>query len=327
MTLRQMVPPGKFLLAFATAMTAGATPVAGAAAVASAAPVAAAMPAQDEAPPDLARLLEVLGRLTNLYRDSALSFTCVEKMTQTRFRSLDRIDSRKSYTFDYFYVFNSREDVERSGGTLEPGLRDYRTVRTDDPSPEPRRLDPNEMGFAYVERAYSWIFVFSEESRAAFTFTQEADDTALGRDAFVISFEPKLPYRFQINDWYGRVWIDKETLQPLRVVAVTSADFLESFLPSAPERDRPVYAFTHADVEFGEQKNGLRFPSRSMMTGTRLPVPEQDEPAYRKLAHELLDRGIAMSRTFRVEQRYSDYRFFSVRTEAEVLEEIRQQPR
>ena len=283
---------------------------------------------------DLSELLVMMGRLSELYGDSALNFTCVERITQTRFRSLDRIGERASHTFDYFYVFNTVEEAAASGGTVRAGLRDYRTEPGVAVDGEAGRISPAELGLAFLSRAYSWIFVFGVEASPNYVFIQEPDGTALGRPSYVIGFEPRLPVRMGLNDWSGRAWIDKETMQLLRVEAVTSAEYLASVGQRAANRTEgglnvatadDLYGFTHAEVEFAEQKNGLRFPSRSMLTGTLIRLDEKEPGSYRQATRELLERGIKMNKTYRVEQAYRDYRFFSVRTEAEVRQHLRDQ--
>jgi len=283
---------------------------------------------------ELGLILGTLGRLSELYGDNALRFTCVERITQTRFRSLDRIGARASHTFDYFYVFNTVEDVAASDGTLRAGLRDYRTEPGVAVDGESGRIDPAELGLAHLSRAYSWIFVFGLEASSHYIFIQEPDDTAMGRPAHVIGFEPQLPIRMGLNDWFGRAWVDKKTMQLLRVEAVTSAEYLESDGQRAPNRTEgglnartanDLYGFVHAEVEFGEEKNGLRFPSLTMLTGTLLRLDGRDYGDYRVAAREILARGIKMDRTFRVEQAYRDYRFFSVRTAIEVQQHLREQ--
>jgi len=285
-------------------------------------------------PQELADVLQTLGRVSALYGDSALSFACVERISQTRFRSLDRIDTRTSHTFDYFYVFNTREDVDASGGQLRVGLQDYRTRSGAAADGTAEHINPADLGVAHLSRAYSWVFIFGTEASPNFIFIQEPDGEALGRPAYLIGFEPRLPIRPGLNDWSGRAWVDKETMQLLRVEAVTSAEFLQSNARAAQLRAEgglnmamtdDNYGFLHAEVEFGIDKNGLRFPSQALLTGTLVRLEQGDYAGYQEAARELLDRGIRMDRTFRVEQSYRDYRFFSVRTAIEVEERIRGQ--
>ncbi len=278
---------------------------------------------QDAERPDLDTLLGIMGRVASLYRDSALSFTCVERVTDTHYRSQDRIGSRQTYNFDYFYVFHGDEEAAASGGTARAGLNDYRTFRGDDPYAEPVRVEPAELGVsAYQTRAYSSVFVFQPGVRDLHMFIHEPDGEALGRDAYVVAFEPLLPYRPELSDWLGRVWIDKQTYQLLQVESVKSDEYLQA-LAQGPVEEGSRFLFAWTRVQFDEEKNGLRFPSEASLVGVVVDLPAAGEAGYRRTARRLLDRGVRMGRLFRVQQSYRDYRFFSVRTAIEVTERIR----
>ncbi len=302
--------------------------------IAATVPTSPAARASSTAGQQLDDLLGTLARVSELYGDSALNFTCVERITQTRFRSLDRIGERSSHAFDYFYVFNTAEEAAASDGAIRAGLRDYRTEPGVALDGEAGRVNPSDLGLAHLSRAYSWIFVFGADASSSYVFIQEPDGRAQGKPAHVVGFEPRQPIRMGLNDWSGRAWIDKETTQLLRVEAVTSAEYLASAGGRAANRTEgglnvstasDLYGMTHAEVDFGEEKNGLRFPSRAMLTGTLIRLDASDPGTYREATRQILDRGIKMNRTFRVEQTYRDYRFFSVRTEAEVQRRLRDQ--
>ncbi len=62
----------------------------------------------------------------------------------------------------------------------------------------------------------------------------------------------------------------------------------------------------------------MRFPSRAMLIGTGVSLAQPSDDNYRATAAEMLRDGIAHDRLFRVEHRYSDYRFFRVRTATEI---------
>lgn len=270
---------------------------------------------------ELPQLLGMMARVAGLYRDAALSFTCQERATETRYRSWGRVASRKTYRFDYFYVFNDPAAALLEG--LEPGLQDYRTyVKDDDPAAEPVRVDPGELGLAaHLQRAYSWVFVFLPGLRERLAFELEGRDRALGRDAWVVTFVPQGDPSPDL-DWVGRAWIDRETYQLLRVDAASSGDFTAARIAGTAEVGRP-YLFTHVRTEFDFEKNGLRFPSDATLAATQLPLEEPTTGGYLKLARRLLDDGIPRQRQFLVQQKYRDYRFFSVRTEEEVQTAIR----
>lgn len=96
------------------------------------APLAAASGA-GVAQSDLPTVLGIMARVAALYRDNALGFACAERITDTRYRSQNRVGRRQTHRFDYFYVFNSEEQAAASNGELQPGLQDYRTSRGGDP--------------------------------------------------------------------------------------------------------------------------------------------------------------------------------------------------
>jgi hypothetical protein len=69
------------------------------------------------------------------------------------------------------------------------------------------------------------------------------------------------------------------------------------------------FTFTRVTALFDTIKNGMRFPSEIVQERARHRV--RGEPA---------DRRDSTRTEFRVSQRYSNYRFFNVRTEEEVRE-------
>lgn len=291
--------------------------------------------------PELASLLDVMGRVAGLYRDNALSFTCVERITDTRYRVQNRVAQRTTHLFDYFYVFDEAPasdlspdeevvaatetgaadvDASAAAGTAVGRLQDYRTERGQTGDGALRRVLLRDFGLpAYLERAYSWVFVFQPGLRDYFEFTLEGREEIDGRPAFVVRFDPRAPYEAGQNDWFGRAWIDADRFQLLRVDAVQSQEALAA-LRAGGAVAAPVggYLFTWARVEFEQDTNGMRFPSRAMLFGAGVSLSEPIDESYRTKAAEMLDDGIDHDRLFRVEHRYSDYRFFSVRTATEI---------
>ncbi|MCP4039823.1 MAG: hypothetical protein GY733_22960, partial [bacterium] len=131
------------------------------------------------------------------------------------------------------------------------------------------------------------------------------------------SFEPIPPVEDAINDWHGRAWVDEETSQVLRVEAVPAQEFDQvDLLRKTLERSeatknvlgyRGTYTFSHVTTEFDVEKNGMRFPGRSLIQRT---------------AHVVNARGDGSSRNerrvYQVSQTYKRYQFFSVRTADQV---------
>ena len=147
---------------------------------------------------ELSEILATLGRISELYQSQALSFTCVERISVLRYLSQDRIGSRKGYRFDYYYGYDAGEDGRAAGAA---GLRDYRMDIDSRGEADAEPVDLLQVGIpAAITRAYSWIFMFQPGLQQQFIFIQEADGRALGRDAWVIGFEPRAPYYADFND-------------------------------------------------------------------------------------------------------------------------------
>ncbi len=286
--------------------------------------------------PELEALLDVMSRVAGLYRDSALSFTCVERITDTRYRVQNRVARRTTHFFDYFYVFDeapasdvlpfddaAAADVEAAptAGTSAGRLQDYRTARGKQNDGAAPTIMLGDIGLpAYLERAYSWVFVFQPGLRDYFDFALEGRDEIHGRPAFVVRFDPRAPYQAGRNDWFGRAWIDADRYQLLRVDAVQSQEVLAVLraVDAVPVPPLGGYLFTWARSDFEKDTNGMRFPSRAMLIGTGVSLVQPSDENYRTIAAEMLRDGIDHDRLFRVEHRYSDYRFFSVRTATEI---------
>lgn len=268
--------------------------------------LAAVPPALVAAPPPeatLDSLLHVLNRYADLYRDSALRFSCDESITYSPKGAFGR-----KYELEYLYVY-----------TPELGLRDYRTQRGADHSKDrpDKEVDLGSYGLpSVVERAYSWVFTFERGKWGLHNYRVKGQETVLGREALVVSFEPRPPYKLGINDWVGEAWIDKETHQLLRVESFKLDQHalkaqLDADLAGRgpfPEGKLPTYYVSKVITEFGVEKNGLRFPSWVEIRRTRFDV--HNESGQRSATEHAI---------YRVRQEYSNYRFFSVRT----LDEVR----
>ncbi len=241
---------------------------------------------QVESVSELEALLDVMSRVAGLYRDNALSFTCVERITDTRYRVRNRVAQRTTHLFDYFYVFEkvpatdimrvddaatADVDAAPTAGTPAGRLQDYRTARGRQDDGAARRILLGDIGLpAYLERAYSWVFIFQPGLREYFDFALEGRDEIDGRPAFVVRFDPRAPYQAGLNDWFGRAWIDADRYQLLRVDAVQSQEVLAVLRAADAVPVAPLggYLFTWARSDFEQDTNGMRFPSRAMLIGT-----------------------------------------------------------
>ena len=255
---------------------------------------------QDTAP--LEQILVRLDRLSELYRDQALEFACDERITY-----VDPTNERSVHDFEYLYVYEEGR-----------GFLDYRTLpraglkKGEPPAP----IDPAVYTLPFfVRRAYSWIFIFERGKRSMYHYTLEGDETVRGRRASRVRFEPILPYRRDLNDWVGTAWVDQEDHQLLRIEAQKEDQHakklaFERLLSGAdPIEDHAgqTYSFSDVVTEFKVQKNGLAFPDAVVSTRTRCAA----KPGR---------HGIKSTcwTAYSVTQRYSNYRFFAIRTREEI---------
>jgi len=249
------------------------------------------------APPEprLPELLTRMDRVATLYRDKALSFTCIEKVSYG-----SPIIRRRTYVFDYVYEFNGVE------------LTDYRTEhKRHRPAEEiPHRVELANYRIPYsLSRAYSWVFMFERSRWERYRFEILGDDRALGRQALRVRLEPVPPIEEDVNDWYADVWIERGTWQLLRVEALKADQHeqkvrLDASMSRASIDGPEKYEIARIVTEFTVEKNGMRFPGLVDIVDTRYKVLQGKKAPY------------AVERNgFVVRQRYMDYRFFGVRTE------------
>lgn len=255
-------------------------------------------PAHDPSDRRLAGILRRLTRVARLYRDTALKFACNEQVSS---RGL----GRRTFTYGYVYEYDRAE-----------GFRDYREQLTYVP-PDKRDLGPPH----FLKRAYSWAFLFSpgEQGWHHYWLVADQDDgeEALGRPAIKIRFEPNPPVVDGINQWYGHAWVDAETYQILKVESIHARDHnvytrFQAALAEAARTGRQTrkpFLFDTYLTEFTVEKNGMRFPGRVVIERRRYQIVNPHSmKKYRAV------------RIFRIDQRYTDYRFFSIRTAEEILE-------
>jgi hypothetical protein len=251
--------------------------------------------------PDLTPLLDRLGRVAWLYADTALHFSCRETIT---------VDGGSAHHYDYIYTHDA-----------DGRFKDYRT-RPGGHSGEEVDLAEERLP-RWLGQAYSWVFIFRADRRERYRFAASDGGEVLGRPALRLDFTPILPYEENVNDWWGTFFIDKDTSQILKVEATGLNDFLErarfadtikALRASPPDKSSPGYIeppplffkFETITTLFGTEKNGMRFPSEVQIESRRYRVPGhrgQESDAQR---------------IYKVRQTYTKYRFFSVRTAAEI---------
>ena len=260
-------------------------------------------PAQEETEnAGLSQLLARLEVLADRYRDNALRFSCSETITYVPVGGR----GRKVYELEYIYAYEK-----------DRGLSDYRTRRGErlKKGDEPRPVDLVTYGIPiFVQRAYSWVFIFERGKRGMYTYRILGEEKIMGRSATIVSFEAVPPFQTDLNDWFGTAWVDRETYQLLKVEAVKADQHVErerfeaeihAGLPiEEPEKER---AMTRIATEFARQKNGMTFPERIVIHRSRYNAREEKKKFY------LAEWPVA-----RITQSYGDYRFFGVQAHDEM---------
>ncbi len=269
---------------------------------------------QQDPSSDLNTLLFRMSRVASLFTDEALRFTCEEKILSRRFR-IDGLEvGRREFELNYIYVFD--EPSAGGGEDFRTSLLDYRTERSSPGDEEVARevkLEDLELPI-YLLRAYSWVFLFQEHLLSSHDYEIKGYERVMGRDAVVVAFEALPPFRRGLNDWFGTMWIDSETYQLLRVEAILSDQVAERALAQAAleskEISRPRYLYMTFITEFAEEKHGMRFPSQVSIVGTTVE--------WRSNTRSWVAGNYREYKILQVDQIYSDYSFFSVRTESEI---------
>jgi len=246
---------------------------------------------------DLSEVLVRLDRASRLYLDSALKFACDETISES---SITRVWAHR---FNYIFVYDAKK-----------GFDDYRTYSS---RPGARSVDPASFGFRYLQRSYMWALVFHKSRQPFHHYRLEGRERLSGREVLRVTFEPLAPYRPNFNDFFGTAWVDLATFQLLRVEAMRAKDHavFEQVQKDRAEvaQGAPLPLFRkdnlveNVTTEFGMQKNGMRFPSRTEITLTELLIP---------FNRPLLDRDTKV--VDRTVQRYKNYHFFGVRAEGQV---------
>ena len=241
-----------------------------------------------------AQLDELLPRLAEraaLYEQTALRFACEEEVTLTRFKKEGLIRKQDHVVHDYLLEYTKRR-----------GLQPYRAILSRNGSPTRRHKVEPEYG---TPDPYGWQLLFAASGKGRFEFELIDQEFLDPHDTWVIEFTALASYATgdRIEEWEGTVWIDQAALDILQVRARPSKeiDTLEARVAEHREafrfmglstKKRPQAHFL--EVEFDIQREGLRFPSRSLYS-VRLAVS----------AENMRDESSIV-------QRFRDYVFFDV---------------
>ncbi len=232
--------------------------------------------------PAVQKLLVELDRVANLYRDSALGFTCNETV------HLHTDDGRRTVRLRYIY---SR--------TPDGTHTDHRLRRKDRGPGELVALGDLGIDRALV-RVYSWVFLFESSRWPHYRYEIRGEEVLDGMPALKITLDPIEPFHENVNEWQATVWVDRETHLPLRVEALSVRDreAQQAYLRAlaADSRSWTPYTWEESTTLFGVKHHGLRYPSEARIEMASHTVPSRAGGRGRRL--------------YAVRQLYTDYRFF-----------------
>ena len=142
------------------------------------------------------------------------------------------------------------------------GVEERRTLLEEDGEKKLAKDAPLKTKLFYsLKSVYGPVGFLSKESQSLYSFELQGEDKFLGREAHVLKSRPKGTVKIDRN--YGTIWVDKENSSVLKIeMDQESLEGYESLKARAEKRKtRPVLAAIH---EYGIEKNGIRFPSRTV---------------------------------------------------------------
>jgi hypothetical protein len=244
-------------------------------------------------------LLDLLSQRAALYEKAALGFSCDETVLLGKFSARSGENKKEDETrYNYLY------EGDPNSGFVE---RRFRAGRNDAPE-EARIVDPD----LPVPGAYDWALLFTGRHRPFFRFESAGEELVGFHSTRVVAFRGGAAWvrGRQIEEWSGKIWVDSETGNFVKIVAAPNQQ--EDLLPlrmtkwlqgirlgGVPMKKQPRgYRY---QISFTVEKFGLTFPGEAV---TRLFVlTPQGEEEIRE----------------RVQQTFRNYVFFNVHSEQEFL--------
>ena len=239
---------------------------------------------------DLDALLASLAEKSKVYESVALRFVCLEATHSSE----ERGDGR---AYDYMYV---EAEAQR--------YRPYRQKHSENPNASTQEVDLD----TDFPDSYSWTLMFVPNRQHLFHFKYEGEEWFSLRRATVLSFTAPLPYTSgrTIYEWSGRVWIDKENLNFLKVEAqpANQEDRMKELLKAYRQSTKFL------GMNLGHRPGGARYEITFLNEYQRLSLPDHAE-----FRHFVLDIDGDTELTGFLVQKYSDYQFFGVQVNDKFL--------
>ena len=245
--------------------------------------VLAAVPLRPWGRSDPARLAALLAKAAAYCQRldrAALDFVCLEEVTETTF---NLSPDTNVYLYDYQFVRKGAEARERRN-----------LVSINGKKADSRDTALHSAYFQYKNALFGPIGLLSRFWQSLLVYELVGEDTVLGEPVVVVAAAPG-PDLDQPHPT-GRLWIRESDGSVLKIVwdqrSLGNFKMIEEWA-----REHEAEPLVTSYTEYGSEKNGLRFPSRS----------------YTEQAYLRQDRGKSASAEISVV--YKDYRFFTVETQ------------
>ncbi len=232
---------------------------------------------------DLDDLLKHLGERAHAYEIIALRFVCIESVQTSD-------EPRKERHYDYMYV---QEEEQR--------YRPYRQAHTGRLG---KTVAESAVEFDFPD-AYSWTLMFVPGRQTMFHFRYAGQEWFSLRQAYIIEFSAPLPFTSgrTIYEWSGKVWVDAENYNILKVEAEpgNQSERLKDQLDQY--RRSPRFLI----YPMGRRPHGFKYNITFLNELHELSLPDYLE--YRSFTLDLQGDEEWESQTV---LRYSGYQFFGV---------------
>jgi TonB family protein len=262
-------------------------------------------------PSKLDSILKKIALYCKRLEDTALYFVCQEKIAETIFPS----NTNSRFIVDRRHPPKERNKLKPdpiftisrfNNGEKNSYIYDYQLIRKQGRVMERRILEmengnlrheayaPLETKRFYMYKPiYGPIGLLSEDSQKLYNYSLEKEESVDGRAAWVIEAKPENLIPGKPN--YGKVWVDKENGSVLKMeIEAESLGGYERI--QADYVSRGAIPRINIELDFGLEKDGLRYPTRIIF-----------KEAYSD-PHEGFSKVSEMKVT------YHKYKFFSVKT-------------
>ncbi len=247
-------------------------------------------PSGDEATPDLHQLLSRLAEKAKVYESVALKFVCIESI-----RTADNSNNVRKYDYMYLEAEEQRYLPYRQRHTGRPG----------------RTVPDTTLDLAFPD-SYSWTLMFLPGRQHLFHFHYLGQEWFSLRLAHIIEFTAPLPFTSgkTVYEWSGKVWIDAENYNFLKVEAEPGNQEERLKLEIKEYRQAPRFLV----FPMARRPRGAYYNITFLNEFQKLSLPDQAE--YRQFSMDL-EGGQEWEDLMTL--RYAGYQFFDVNVKDKYL--------